>query len=62
MSAEYELALTAVREATRKFKTISDSFRAGKATDAEYLAARKVYEEADRLYEIAFAKEQGKGN
>ena len=46
MSAEYELALTAVRE----------------ATDAEYLAARKVYEEADRLYEIAFAKEQGKGN
>jgi outer membrane protein TolC len=62
MTEEYELALSAVREATRKFKTIRDSFRAGKATDAEYLAARKVYEEADAAYELAYAKEQGKGN
>jgi outer membrane protein TolC len=58
VSAEYELALNAVREATRNFKTIRDSFRAGKATDSEYLAARKVYEEADRVYELAYAKEQ----
>lgn len=62
MTEEYELALTAVREATRKFKTIRDAFRAGKSTDAEYLAARKVYEEADRVYELAYAKEQKKGN
>jgi outer membrane protein TolC len=55
VTPEYELALNAVREATRKFKTIRDSFRAGKATDSEYLAARKVYEEADRVYELAYA-------
>lgn len=58
MTPEYEQALNAVREATRKFKTIRDSFRAGKTTDQEYLAARKVYDEADRVYELAYAKEQ----
>ena len=58
MTPEYELALNAVREATRKFKTIRDSYRAGKATDAEFLAAKEVYDEADKVYESAYAKEQ----
>ena len=61
MTAEYELALKAVREATRKFKTVRDAWRDGKATDAEYFAARFVYDEADKAYEIAFAKAQRKG-
>jgi outer membrane protein TolC len=62
MSAEYEIALNAVREATRKFKSVRDSYRAGKASDAEFLAARAIYDEADRVYEVAYAKEQKTGD
>ena len=58
MTAEYELTLTALREATRKFKTVRDLYRAGKATDKEFLAAKEVYDEADKVYESAYAKEQ----
>ena len=62
MSESYELALNAVREATRKFKKVRDSYRAGKATDAEYLAAKAVYDEADKAFELAYAKEQKRGD
>ena len=58
MTPEYELALNAVREATRKFKAVRDSYRARKIGDAEFLAAKEVYDEADRAYELAYAKEQ----
>jgi hypothetical protein len=58
VTAEYELALNAVREATRKFKTIRDSFRDRNVSADEFVAARKVYDEADKVYEAAYAKEQ----
>jgi outer membrane protein TolC len=62
VSESYELALNVVREATRKFKAVRDSYRAGKASDAEFLAARTIYDEADRVYEVAYAKEQKTGD
>jgi hypothetical protein len=58
VSAEYELALNAVREATKNFKKVRDSYRAWKIGDAEFLAAKEVYDEAYRVYELAYAKEQ----
>ena len=57
MSIEYELALNAVREATTKFTAIADSYRAGKIGDDEYLAARTAYHKAEKVYELAYAKE-----
>jgi len=61
MTAEYELALTAVREATRKFEAVRTAYRNGSIGDAEFLAAKAVYDEADKAYELAFAKAQKKG-
>ena len=61
MTTKYELALNAVREATRKFDAARIAYRNGSIGDEEFLAANAVYNEADRLYEIAFAKEQRKG-
>lgn len=61
MTAEYELALNAVREATRKYKAVQMAYRNGSIGDAEFLAAKAVYDEADKAYELEYAKAQRKG-
>ena len=58
MSAEYELALNAVREATRKMDAVRKSYRAGNLSDSDYLAALAEYKEADKAYEAAYVKAQ----
>jgi hypothetical protein len=58
VSADYELALNAVREATRKYKAVCQSYRAGEIGDDEFLAARSEYKEAEKVFDAAFAKEQ----
>ncbi len=58
MSAEYELALTAVREATREYNAVSKSYRDGGIGDDEFLTARAEYNEAEKVFDAAFAKEQ----
>ncbi len=62
MTAEYELALTAVREATRKFEAVRTAYRNGSIGDTEFLKAKAVYDEADKAYELEIAKEQKKGH
>ena len=58
MTAEYELALTAVREATAKYSAACKSYRDGGIGDDEFLAARAEYNEAEKVSDAAFAKEQ----
>ena len=57
MTPDYELALNAVREATTNFNAVTYAYRAGKITDDEFLAARKAYNEAERVFDAASAKE-----
>jgi outer membrane protein TolC len=51
----YELAVSAHNEAQAKFRPIRDAYRAGRATDEEFLAARRAYlkatEEFDKEWE-----------
>jgi hypothetical protein len=62
MTAEYELALNAVREATAKFEAVRTAYRSGSIGDAKFLAAKAVYDEADKVFELAYTKAQRKGN
>lgn len=58
MTAEYEQALNAVREATRKFYAVRDAYHSLKVGDAEFLAAKAVYNEAEKIFDQAYAKEE----
>ena len=57
MTKEYELALNAVREATIAFTATTKAYRTGIVGDDEFLAAKAEYEKADKVYELAYAKE-----
>jgi len=58
MTAEYEQALNAVREATRKFYAVRDAYHSLKIGDDEFLAARAEYNEAERVFDAAYAREE----
>lgn len=58
MTAEYEQALNAVREATRTFYALRDAYHSLKIGDDEFLAAKAVYDEAEKAFDVAFAKEE----
>jgi hypothetical protein len=58
MTAEYELALNAVREATAKFNAVTKAYRARTIGDDEFLAAKAKYNEAEKVFDVAFAKEE----
>jgi len=57
MTAEYELAMTAIRKATAKYNEASKAYRAGTIGDDEFLAAMKTYKEAEKVFDAAFAIE-----
>lgn len=57
MTKEYELALQAVREATAKYNAVSHAYRSGTVTDDEFLAAKAEYKEAEKTFDLAYAKE-----
>ena len=62
MTAEYELALTAVREATAKFEAVRKAFRAGTIADDIFLEAKADFRLAEKVFDLAFTKEQGRGD
>jgi hypothetical protein len=57
MTAEYDNALTAIREATIKFDAIRNDYRAMKIGDAEFLAAKAEYEAATPKFDEAYGEE-----
>ena len=59
MTKAYEEALNAHSSAFHAFDAIRNEYRAGKISDAEFLAARKVYDEATKVYDAAFAVDAG---
>lgn len=57
MSNEYAAALAAHNVAIAKFHAVRDAYRARTVGDAEFLAAKKEYEAATKVYDAAFDKE-----
>lgn len=53
---EYEIALEAHNKAIREFRAAQEAYRSRKIHDAEFLAAKAKYEEATKVFDIAFAK------
>lgn len=61
-SAAYEAAVQKHNAASRAFREVQEKYRARKIGDDEFLAARRVFAEATREFDVAFAKEQNRGN
>ena len=57
MSPEYEAALEIVNAATREFHKVRDAYRSRKIGDREFLAARAIYNAAEKVFDEAFDKE-----
>lgn len=55
MDATYEAALEASRVAYAKFAKVTEAYRAREIDDAEYLAARAEYAEAEKTFDAAYA-------
>ncbi len=62
MSEEYEKALEAAKKASADYDIIRNAYRAMEIGDAEFLAGRATYDEAGRVFDIAYAKEAGWDN
>lgn len=59
-SAEYIQAIKDHNAALAVFGPIQAAYRARKIGDAEYLAGRKVMEEANKAFDLAFSAEQSR--
>lgn len=57
-TAEYLEALEAANHSSRIFREVQQAYRAGRLTDAEYLAARKQYATASESFDRAYAQEE----
>lgn len=57
MNKEYEKALEASNKAYAEYDVIRIAYRAKKIDDAEFLAGKAAYDEAGRIFDVAFAKE-----
>jgi len=57
MSPEYKAAYEAHNVASQAYTKVAEAYRAQEIGDAEFLAARKVYDEATAIYDAAYAKE-----
>ena len=56
MKTPYETALEKSREATRKFMAVQNEYRAGRMSDADFLAARAEYKGSEVEFDAAYAK------
>ena len=56
-SKQYEDARQAANAAFKVYEPIRDAYRAGKLSDAEFLAAQKTYYAAEALFDAAYALE-----
>jgi hypothetical protein len=57
MTKTYEAALEASRKASREFAIVVADYRARKVGDAEFLAAKAKHDEANKVFDAAYAKE-----
>ena len=57
-SHEYEAASQAMRDATAIFREAQDAYRSRKIGDAEFIAARKVYNSYVAEFDSAYEAEQ----
>lgn len=57
LSPEYAAALEAHNEASRTYNAVLADYRAGRVADDEFIAAKRRYAEATRIFDEAFAKE-----
>lgn len=55
---DYNAALTMVREATAKFREVTNAYSSQTIGDEEYLAARREYEAAEKVYDRVYAETQ----
>lgn len=58
---EYENALAAANAASATFAKVAADYRAMKIGDAEFLAARAVYDAANAAFDVAFAAARDAG-
>ena len=56
-SREYELALEKARQASRAFAVAQKAYRTRQIGDAEFLAAKKIYDASGVEFDAAYAKE-----
>jgi hypothetical protein len=56
MTKTYETALEKSREATRRFMAVQNEYRAGRMSDADFLAARAEYKVSEAEFDAAYAK------
>lgn len=54
----YDQELQTIREASAAFRTITAAYRAGTIGDAEFLAARQTYQDAEKRFDAAFAEKE----
>jgi outer membrane protein TolC len=59
-SKQYDDARHAANAAFKIYSPIRDAYRAGKISDAEFLAAQKTYFAAEALFDAAYALEVAK--
>jgi hypothetical protein len=57
MTKDYEAAIKKHNVASTAFRAAQDDYRARRIGDAEYLAARKAFNDASAEFDVAFAKE-----
>lgn len=58
MSNEYRTAYELHNAACRVFTAAQNDYRSGKIGDSEYLAARKAFDAATMLFDVAYAAEE----
>jgi outer membrane protein TolC len=56
-SKQYDDARQAANDAFKVYAPIRDAYRAGKLSDAEFLAAQKAYFAVEALFDAAYALE-----
>ncbi len=60
LSTEYLAAIAAHDAAQHAYNAVVTAYRAGEVSDQVYLAARLVYGDAGRAFDVAFAAEQAR--
>jgi hypothetical protein len=57
MTKTYEAALEASRKAAREFTAAQVAYRTRQIGDAEFLVAKAKYDESEKAFDAAYAKE-----
>lgn len=58
MTTTYEVALETIRKATVTFTAITSDYRSGKINDAEFLAAKAIYNAAEKEFDAVYIASQ----